>query len=137
MTSHPSRAAVWPKLVELIVSGQHFFPLSIVLVMLLCACGRPPDDKAGAEPQNLPFDRQPRSSGISPSRSLIPSSTRLPEGTPIPVRLQAGLTSASSHAGDTFNAIVDEPVVIDGQTLIGGGTTATGRVLEARAASSS
>jgi hypothetical protein len=68
---------------------------------------------------------------------LIPSSTKLPEGTPIPVRLQTGLSSASSHAGDTFNAVVDEPVIIDGQTVVGRGTTATGRVLEVKASASS
>jgi len=130
--SHPSRvAAVWPGPLR----------LSFVLVTLcfLWACGRPLDDKpsGGKESQSLPFDRQPPSGGISPSRSLIPSSTKLPEGTPIPVRLQTGLSSASSHAGDTFTAIVDEPVIVDGQTVVGQGTTATGRVLEVKASATS
>jgi hypothetical protein len=136
MPSHPSRVAVGPKFVGLPVPWPHFFGLGIVLLTVLCACGRPPDDKAGAETQNLPFDRQPPTTGISPSR-LIPSSTKLPEGTPIAVRLQSGLSSASSRAGDTFNAIVDEPVVIDGQMLVGRGTAATGRVLEVKAAAGS
>ncbi len=106
---------------------------------LLCACGRPPADtssNSGAA-QKLPFDQQPRPIGISPSQSLIPSTTKLPEGTPIAIRLQSALSSASSHAGDTFSATIDEPVVVDGQTLIPRGTPVTGRVLEAKPAASS
>ncbi len=109
--------------------------IAIVLLTLsvFCACGRPPAYNASnANSQNLPFDRQSRSTEISPHQSLIPSITKLPEGTPIPIRLQTALSSASSHAGDTFSATVDEPVVIDGQTLVPLGTPATGRVLEAK-----
>jgi hypothetical protein len=39
--------------------------------------------------------------------------------------------------GDSFSATVDEPVVIDGQTLIDRGTPATGRVLEAKPSANS
>src|ERR1700674_5015466 len=128
---------------------SHADRLAIVLLMLvllmlslICACGRPTSDFGGsasnsADSQKLPFDRQPGSTGISPSQSLIPSVTKLPEGTPIPIRLQSALSSASAHAGDSFSATVDEPVVIDGQTLIDRGTPATGRVLEAKPATNS
>jgi len=111
----------------------------LLTLSLVCSCGRPPADNASnsADSQKLPFDRQPRSTGVSPSQSLIPSTTKLPEGTPIPIRLRSALSSASSHAGDTFHAIVDEPVAIDGLTLIARGTAATGRVLEAKPSASS
>jgi hypothetical protein len=110
----------------------------LLLLGLLWACGRPPaDDVASSASQKLPFDRQPRSTGISPSQSLIPSTTKLPEGTTIPIRLQSALSSASSHAGDSFNATIDEPVLVDGQTLVARGTPAIGRVLEAKASASS
>ncbi len=118
---------------------SHFHRAVITLLMLslLCACGRPPADHASStDSQKLPFDREPRSTGISPSQSLIPSTTKLPEGTPIPIRLQSALSSASAHAGDTFTANLDEPVVIDGQTLVASGTPATGRVLEAKPSAS-
>jgi len=113
--------------------------IAILLALgFLCACSRPPSDNSSSpDSQNLPFDREPRSTGISPSQSLIPSTTKLPEGTPIPVRLQSTLSSASAHAGDIFSAIIDEPVVIDGQTLVVAGTPATGRVLEAKPSASS
>jgi hypothetical protein len=124
-------------------ANMPFHPNRIAVILLalglLCACGHPPADDASnsADSQKLPFDRQPQSTGISPSQSLIPSSTKLPEGTPIPVRLQSALSSASSHAGDTFSAIIDEPVVIDGQTLVPRDTSANGRVLEAKASAGS
>jgi hypothetical protein len=125
MPSHPNRAVIALLALALLMS-------------LLCACGRPPaGDAANSGSQKLPFDRQPRSTGISPSQSLIPSTTKLPEGTPIPIRLQSALSSASSHAGDTFNATIDEPVVLDGQTLVARGAPAIGRVLEARPSASS
>lgn len=108
--------------------------LAAVLLSLasLCACSRPPAESS-ANSQKLPFDRQSSSTGITPSQVLVPSSTKLPEGTPIPVRLQTALSSASAHTGDTFNANIDEPIVIDGQTLVTVGTPAIGRVLEAKA----
>jgi hypothetical protein len=115
-----------------------FIAVILLTLSLLCACGRPPaENSSNSDSQKLPFDRQPRSTGISPSQSLIPSATKLPEGTLIPIRLQSALSSASSHAGDTFSAVLDEAVVLDGQTLIDRGTPAIGRVLESKPSSSS
>lgn len=118
----------------------HRHRIAVVLLMLscLCACGRPPAENASnSDSQRLPFDREPRSTGISPSQSLIPSTTSLPERTPIAVHLESALSSASSHAGDTFRATLDEPIVIDGKMLVARGTSATGRVLEAKPSASS
>jgi hypothetical protein len=112
----------------------HRIAIVLLTLNLLCACGRPPADNSSnsSDSQKLPFDRPPRSTGVSPSQSLIPSGTKLPEGTPISVRLRSALSSALSHPGDTFSATIDEPVVIDGQILVARGTPATGRVLEAK-----
>ena len=112
----------------------------IVLILLtlglISACGRPPveGDSAGADSQRLPFDRSSHSAGITPSQSLIPVTSRLPEGTPIPVRLLSTISSVSAHAGDAFTATIDEAVEVEGLTLISRGTPATGRVLEAKPA---
>jgi hypothetical protein len=112
--------------------------LVLLMLALFCACSRPPaDDASASDRQVLPFDRQSRSTGVSPSQSLIPSTTKLPEGTVIPIRLQQALSSASSHAGDAFSAIIDEAVAINGQTLLARGTPVTGRVLEARSSGTS
>lgn len=127
---------------EFMPSPAHRSAIVLLMLSLICACGRPPSvsgDNASnsADSQKLPFDRQPPSTGITPSQALIPSAAKLPEGTPIPIRLLSALSSASSHAGDSFSATIDEPVVIDGQTLIAPGTSASGRVLQAKPAARS
>jgi hypothetical protein len=111
----------------------------ILTLSLFWACGRPPAENStsAADSEKLPFDRAPHANGISPSQTLVPSATKLPEGTAIPVRLATELSSASSHAGDTFSAFIDEPVAIDGQKLVARGTPATGRVLEAKPSANS
>lgn len=120
------------------MSYAHCTAVVLLALSLVCGCARPPAENASnSDSQKLPFDRQPRSTGVSPSQSLLPSTTKLPEGTGLPVRLQSALSSASSHAGDTFSATIDEPVMIDGQTLVPSGTPAAGRVLEAKPAASS
>jgi hypothetical protein len=119
-------------------SLPHRLAIILVLLGLYSGCARPPADDAANSPgsQKLPFDRQPRESGISPSHALIPYATRLPEGTSISVRLQNSLSSGTSHAGDAFSAILDQPVEVEGATLVAKGSSATGRVLEVKPASS-
>ncbi len=112
----------------------------VVLVALGFAtgCGRQPnvpdasssDDHA--KEQKLPFDREAGANGVSPSRSLVPATTKLSEGTSIVIRLRAPLSSASAHVGDTFDAIIDEPVINEGETLVARGAAAVGRVLAAK-----
>ncbi len=117
----------------------HRLAIIIVLLGLYSGCARPPADDAAnsSGSQKLPFDRQPRERGISPSHALIPYATRLPEGTSISIRLQNSLSSGTLHAGDTFSAILDQPVEVEGATLVAKGSSATGRVLESKPASSS
>jgi hypothetical protein len=79
----------------------------------------------------LPFDRAADKNGISPTGSLTPAA--IPAGTPITVRLQSSLSSAASHSGEPFDAVLDEPIVIDGQTVAPRGATVTGRVVAAKA----
>jgi hypothetical protein len=110
----------------------------LLTLILTTACARPPEGNSSSagDSQKLPFDRQPRRDGISPSQTWVPSATKLPEGTTIVVRLQSTLSSASSRPGDTFTATIDEPVEIEGHTALARGVTATGRVLESRNSSS-
>jgi hypothetical protein len=116
-----------------------FATLVIVLLVLALglACNRETgvpiaDTTKSDAAQKLPFDRQPQSAGISPSHSLIPAVTRLPEGTPLTVCLQRDLSSASARPGNTFTAILDAPVAIAGQTLVPRGAPVSGRVLAAK-----
>lgn len=107
----------------------------LVLALVLAAgCSRQPgvqsDEREGND-QQLPFDRAADKNGISPTGSLTPAA--IPAGTPITVRLQSSLSSAASHSGEPFDAVLDEPIVIDGQTVAPRGATVTGRVVAAKA----
>lgn len=66
------------------------------------------------------------------SGSLVPQEVTIPSGTAITVRLQNAVSSATSRAGDQFQATLDQPIVIDGQTLAPEGAHVLGRVVAAR-----
>ena len=102
------------------------------VLLLLAACSRQPVLLSPKEnPQSLPFNDSSHSDGISPTQAF--DSASIPAGTAIVIRLQASLSSADSHSGEQFEAVLDGPVVIGGQTLVPSGTAITGRVLVAKA----
>jgi hypothetical protein len=68
----------------------------------------------------------------TPAQELPPEQIVIASGTPITVRLLSSVSSASSHAGDEFEATLDEPIVIDGKTVAAEGSQVTGRVVAAR-----
>lgn len=55
----------------------------------------------------------------------------LPAGTALTVRLTSGVSSQTSHAGDTFSGTVEQPVVINGKTVIPKGAEVKGKVTAA------
>jgi hypothetical protein len=64
--------------------------------------------------------------------SLIPTSVTVPVGTVIAVRLQSSVSSATASPGESFDAVLDEPLVVKGETVAPSGTPVTGRVVEAK-----
>ncbi|HWC20236.1 MAG TPA: hypothetical protein VG498_24690 [Terriglobales bacterium] len=65
-------------------------------------------------------------------KSLVPQEIVVPSGTAITVRLQNAVSSATSHPGDEFEATLDQPIVVDGQTVASEGAPVLGRVVAAR-----
>lgn len=103
-------------------------------LMLFPACSRQPgllSPKGNAQANPLPFDNPSHGAGISPTQAF--ASTAIPAGTAIVIRLQSSLSSAESRSGDQFQAVLEEPIVVQGQTLAPSGTAITGRVLQAKA----
>jgi len=90
---------------------------------------------SGSPEAELPFERTAQKTGISPTSSVIPPVASIPIGTAISVRLRSAMSSAHQRTGDRFEALLDEPVVVDGKTLLERGTVVIGRVIEARRAS--
>ncbi len=79
----------------------------------------------------LPFSARAEDTGLRPSKSILPALKPVPAGTPISVRLQSAISSASARPGDSFAAVLDEPLTIGGQTVAARGTPVIGRVVAA------
>ena len=60
----------------------------------------------------------------------------LPKGTRIELRMDNEINSKSSAVDDTFTAVVEKPVKVNGNVLLPTGTVITGRITKARAAAS-
>jgi|HubBroStandDraft_4_1064222.scaffolds.fasta_scaffold148008_1 hypothetical protein len=107
--------------------------LGLALTLFL-ACSRQPgllSSPQSTQTSPLPFDNPSHSDGISPTQAF--ASTSIPAGTEIVIRLQSSLSSAESQAGDQFQAVLDGPILVQGQTLVPIGAAITGRVLVAKA----
>ena len=95
----------------------------LVLVALAAGCSvgaKAPtpvaEDNSGS--QQLPF---------TANKPLV-----VPANTAIYVRLQQSISSATAQPGQNFSAVLDEPLVVEGQTLAPLGTAVTGKVVSAR-----
>ncbi|HWR34763.1 MAG TPA: hypothetical protein VN622_02695 [Clostridia bacterium] len=135
-------------------SISKFIPMILALAVL-SACGRAPDStQAAAEPESgantpvasgandastsseqLPFAKASEQKGSQPSsepsRNVPTQALTIPSGTPITVRLQTAVSSASATAGDRFEAVLDGPIVVKGTTVAPAGAAVTGRVVAA------
>ncbi len=83
----------------------------------------------------------------SPASTLAPPTTQqlpftgtkplaIPANTEIYVRLQQDLSSATAQEGQNFNAVLDQPVVLENQTIAPEGSRVTGTVVSVRDAAS-
>jgi hypothetical protein len=137
--------------------GQGLTIWPMLLIMLLAvlwtaACARPDspqsDDAAlhtGQRP--VPFHEETTTSPQGTSTANHDSgrsgdaglpfheSQNLPAGTLITVRLKNPIAAMNPGGNGTFEALIDEPVVIEGNRLIPRGATVAGRVESARVSS--
>jgi hypothetical protein len=98
----------------------------LLAIMLAVGCSKMPAANADNGGNNL------ESSSPAPTgHAIAPAALQVPAGTPISVRLQSAVSSASAQSGDRFEAVVDEPVVVKGETIIPKGAAVTGRVVAA------
>lgn len=61
-----------------------------------------------------------------------PARITLPVGTPLRVVLQTGVGSDTSTPGSEFSAVLADPVVVDGKTVLEKGTAVAGRVTDVK-----
>ena len=67
----------------------------------------------------------PAAAAPAPAPPPKPKPIQVPDGTPLNVRLTQGIDVDASQAGQTFKAIVDDPVLMNGSIVIPRGATAT------------
>jgi hypothetical protein len=79
----------------------------------------------------LPFDRVSDGGGVSPTAPF--AFEGLPAGTEITIRLRSALSSADSRVGDSFEAVLDESVILAGKTVAPRGAPVTGSVVDTKA----
>src|SRR5271157_4454360 len=82
--------------------------------------------------RQLPFTQTSQKTGVSPTQAL--ATTVLPGGTPIIVRLRSELSSGESQPGDSFEATLDEPVMVEAAAVAPRGSRVVGRVASVGAA---
>ncbi len=103
--------------------------LILVGILILASCHSNPSGTAQASNSDT-------SAGTSPKTSSDngPPTLTVPDGTPIDVRLADSISSANNRGGDTFEATLADPLVVDNWVVAPKGSRLTGRVVEARAA---
>jgi hypothetical protein len=96
-----------------------FVALPVGLGLIGCAgLGEPPVGPTDASSRRPPFtENQPLA---------------VPAGTEIYVRLQQPLSSATAQAGQTFSAVLDQPLIADNQTVAAPGVAVAGKVIAVR-----
>lgn len=83
-------------------------------------------------PKTPPFADKSKPSSTESAALLVPEQVVIPSGTAVTVRLQNTVSSATSRPGDQFEATLDQPIVVDGQTVAPEGAHVIGRVVAAR-----
>lgn len=90
--------------------------------VMACAMGC-----SGVGPQ--PPDAQQPSGAVPFSNT---GSATIAKGTSIYVRLQQSISSATAEPGQSFSAVLDEPLIVDGRIVAHEGAAAGGRVVAVR-----
>ena len=106
----------------------------ILLVVLLVLAGLATNCSVSAKPPNVvaadntgnPSSQQQQLPFVEGKPLVVPANTA------IYVRLQQSVSSASAQSGQSFSAVLDEPLVVDGQTLAPQGAAVTGKVVDVR-----
>jgi hypothetical protein len=127
--------------------------LALLVLLLDASCSRPTglngtEGSAATDPRQVPF-READGKGPSDSNatSVSPVSEKsaktetglpfrdpdnLPAGTLLTVRLKDPVSADNPEASGRFEGTIDEPVTVDGNTLVPRGASVAGRVESAR-----
>jgi hypothetical protein len=87
---------------------------------------------ATAQPYAPAQSNPPHGAVQGNASNAAPPALIIPAGTSVTVRLQQSLSSASAVPGQRFEAVLDQPLVVENQVIAPVGTPVTGHVVVAR-----
>jgi hypothetical protein len=127
------------------------FLSAAVLTLALAGCSGAPATSNAAAPDETATTQQAGNSAAAPfagapeaekkqdkeqkgffGASAVPAPVTVPAGTVVAIRLQNSVSSATASSGESFDAVLDEPLVVKGETVAPRGAAVTGRVVEAK-----
>jgi hypothetical protein len=104
-----------------------FLLILLVLAGLAAGCG------VGAQPPTVAADMPATPAAPQQQLPFVEGKVLVvPANTAIYVRLQQSISSATAQSGQNFSAELDEPLVVEGQTLAPKGAPVAGKVVAAR-----
>ena len=106
--------------------------LTLVLTMMGCA-SQNTAEKTAAEKRELAATSRPgdaRAPAVRTPVPVVPKTITIPAGTQLAVSLIDSVSTDKSQAGDRFVATLDQPIVIDGTTVVAKGSEVRGKVVE-------
>jgi hypothetical protein len=128
-------------------------PLSLAGLLLVAGCnknqqpqqnaeqpataGQPPAGQTTPTPSTAPGAAAPTAGGPTGSQAAAPAappqpvSYTVPAGTRVSVRLGQSVSSQTAHTGDTLEATVTSPIVVNGKAVVPDGSPATVEVTDA------
>ena len=123
------------------MNTKRFIPFFIVAALfvgaLLMGCASQPNAATAEtqpnDPQAAPFSNHDSGgllSGIVHANT--PEPLVIPAGTPVAVRLQQPISSATAASGDHFSAVLDEPLMVGDKLVAPKGADVTGQVVAAK-----
>lgn len=125
--------------------SRPLYALCVLVLLTFVACSSKPttnsgDQNSGASPANASGGNAATSPASSPSSAAQqaeqaptpPPPVVVPKGTVLAVMLDEALGSKLSSTGQSFSATLNEPVVVDGNTVIPVGAAARGTVVDAK-----
>ena len=95
--------------------------IALVFLLFSVGCSRLPDSAQAAGDSN---GQNAQSAPFAPVLTI-------PGDTPIAIRMQETVSSASARPGEQFDAILDDPILVDERTVVPRGVPVVGRVVEA------
>jgi hypothetical protein len=113
------------------MKGQVFVRLAVLFV-LCCAVLATGCSGVGAQPPSTAAADTPDAQNTHKLPFTENKPLVIPASTAIYVRLQQSLSSATAQPGQRFSAVLDEPLVIDNQTVAPKGAPLEGKVVAAR-----